>query len=100
MTVWKPVKVEDAGEDEKTAYVPAGTIYASMRPLQGRELLEARQMDARKPVRIETRYRKDLDENCELTWDGRRFKIESVANDGENNAKLEIMAEERLEKTG
>ena len=100
MTVWKPVKVEDAGGDVKPVLVPSGEIHASLRPLRGTELLEARQMEVQRPFRINTRFRKGLDERCELRWDGRRFKIESVVNPGEFDARLEILAEERLETTG
>lgn len=100
MTVWKPVKVEDEGGDEKTVLVPAGEIHASLRPVKGRELLEARQMEISKPMHIGTRYRADLDERCELTWAGRRFKIASIMNENEHNARFEILAEERLEATG
>lgn len=73
------------------------TVWASVEPLEGRELLQARQIHAEVTHRIITNeYVSGVTPKHRVAFGARSFDILSVLNPEERNIHLEIMAKERL----
>lgn len=68
--------------------------WASVEPISGRELLSSQQTLGEVTHRIRTRYRAGISVATRILFNGRIFDIESVINNQEKNAHLEIMAKE------
>lgn len=72
------------------------TLWASVEPFSGRELISAQQVQAEVSHRIRCRYRAGLEASQRIVFDGRAFDIQSVINAREIGASLEILANEGL----
>lgn len=72
------------------------TLWASVEPISGRELMSAQQVQAEVTHRIRCRYRAGLEASQRIVYDGRPFDIQSVINPREIGASLEILANEGL----
>ena len=71
--------------------------YASIEPLGGRELLDARQVDARISHRIRLRYVEGFNAIGRILGAGGRiFNVSAVLNKDERNHELEVLAEEEV----
>lgn len=70
------------------------TVWGSVEPISGRELLSAQQTLGEVTHRIRTRYCAGITAATRILFNGRIFDIESVINDKEKNAHIEIMAKE------
>lgn len=72
------------------------TLWASVEPISGRELLSSQQTQSEITHRIRCRYRAGIETAQRIVYDGRPFNIESVINPREIGASLEILATEGL----
>ena len=70
------------------------TVWASVEPISGRELLSSQQTLGEITHRIRTRYRNGITAATRILFNGRIFDIQSSINNAEKNAFLEIMAKE------
>jgi head-tail adaptor len=70
--VWQPVETTTAKGDVEFTYAqstePLDIEYCSIEPLQGRELLFARQVVADVTHKISFRYRRDITHKTQLRW--------------------------------
>lgn len=72
------------------------TLWASVEPISGRELIAAQQTQAETTHRIRCRYRAGLEAAQRIVFESRPFDIQSVINPREIGASLEILANEGL----
>ena len=67
--------------------------YAHIKPMSGRELVNADKLDALAVSRFVIRYRSDLRESDRVNYRGTRYNIRSIVNINERDEWLEITAE-------
>lgn len=72
------------------------TVWASVEPISGRELLAAQQIQGEITHRIRCRYRDGLTAADRALFKGRVFDLQSVINTAERGISLEILAKEGL----
>ena len=72
------------------------TLWASVEPFAGRELMTAQQTQSEITHRIRCRYRAGIETAQRILFDGRAFDIQSAINAREIGASLEILAIEGL----
>ena len=70
------------------------TVWGSVEPLSGKELIEAQQLDATLTHRIRIRYLANVTETCRITFDSRTFEIQTVRNFSERNREMELLCKE------
>lgn len=70
------------------------TVWASVEPISGRELLAAQQVMGETTHRLRCRYRSGLTAANRALYKGRVFDLQPAINPREQNASLEIMAKE------
>jgi SPP1 family predicted phage head-tail adaptor len=78
-----------------TQTVFAANIYASVRPLQGRELYKAQQLVAEVTHKVVIRYRVGVKSNMTVLFDGRVFDIQYVMDPDEQKVELWLFCLER-----
>jgi len=72
------------------------TVWASVEPISGRELLSAQQVQGELTHRIRCRYLAGLEAADRMLFDSRGFDLKSIINSMEIDATLEILATEGL----
>lgn len=72
------------------------TLWASIDPISGRELLTAQQVQTEVTHRIRCRYWTGLETSQRIVFGARYFDIKSLINTREIGASLEILATEGL----
>lgn len=77
-----------------TEYSTIDTVWGSVVPLNGRELLEADRVEARVTHMVETRYRADVSAADQIVHNGRELNVESVINIDERNIRLQFLCRE------
>ncbi len=70
------------------------TVWASVQPLSGRELLNAQQVYAETSHRIRLRYLSTVTTKDRILFDSRAFEIVSMINWNELNWMLELLCKE------
>ena len=70
------------------------TLWASVEPLSGRELLQAQQMQADITHRVRFRYVSGVTAKMRVAYGSRYFNILSVINDQERNREIVLMCKE------
>jgi SPP1 family predicted phage head-tail adaptor len=92
-----------AGETIAAYTLSAQTVYGSIEPLAGRELLNAQQIVGDSTHRITTRFTEYVGRKDRLQYEGaypsgnqftRIFEVESINNTDERNIELVILAHE------
>lgn len=77
-----------------------GTVYASIEPLQGRELWEARQVGAKVTHRVRMRYWPGLTSEHRLNFGGRILNLlQPPINVREKNVEFELLCRESEDKS-
>ena len=72
------------------------TVWASIEPLQGRELVNAQSVFAETTVKITMRYLSGVTTAHRITHGGKIYNIQSVLNTEMQNRELVLMASEGL----
>lgn len=85
--------INSYGEREQT-WATFATVWASIEPMRGRELLEAQQINAELSVKIRIRYLASVKPKYRISWDSRTFEINSIANIEERDREIELMCTE------
>lgn len=73
------------------AWTDLMTVWASVEPLKGRELLLAQQIQSEIDVRIRMRYRSGVTATMRATFNGVSYDILAVIDAEIRNAELELM---------
>lgn len=68
-------------------------IHASIVPIRGSEYYNARVTEAKSTATIVIRYRKGIDEGCQVVYGDKVYDINSVVNPYEENESLELYVE-------
>ncbi len=77
-------------------WVTLATVWASIKPISGRELLQADQAIAESTVRIRFRYIRGLTTECNVIHRGRTLEINRIINVDELNKEFEILCSEAV----
>lgn len=70
------------------------TVWASVEPLNGRELLNAQQIHAETTVRVRLRYLSTVTNKNRIVFDSRTFEILSVIDNKSQKYRLELLCKE------
>lgn len=70
VTFERRIEAQDARAGRSVTWVPLVTVWAQVRPLSGRERLQAQQLEAPAGYRLTIRRRTDLDESMRVVWSG------------------------------
>ena len=83
------------GEIEKN-WTAFASVWASIDPLSGRELLQYQQMNAELSHKIVIRYNSSVNTRCRLVFGQRIFDINVVKNLEERNIEQELLCKEAV----
>lgn len=72
------------------------TVFASVEPISGRELLSADQLQAEATIRVRCRYVPNVTTECRIVHKGRIIDIVFLQNIREGRAKYEILCSESV----
>ncbi len=94
-----PSGTRDAHGNPTNTFSLAGEVWASIESLSGRELYQARQIEARATHTIRIRWFEGLDPTDRIVWSdprgvSRTFNIHYVANPGEVSYEHVLLVEE------
>ena len=84
----------DAFGQESETWATVATVWASVEPLSGRELLAAQQVQGETTHRIRMRYQAGVTTSTRLLFNLRPFDVRSVINKNEAGAFLELLCTE------
>ena len=76
------------------SYTTYATVWASIEPLQGRELEHAKQISAETNHRVTIRYNSDITVEGRVVFGDRTFEITAVLDTDERNRELVLMCSE------
>ena len=94
ITLQSPKTGRDAFGQPLTGWDDVATVWASVEPISGRELLAAQQMQGEVTHRVRLRYRAGITTAQRILFGARVFDIQSVINPREQGASLELLAKE------
>jgi SPP1 family predicted phage head-tail adaptor len=94
--VEEKVIARNAYGEEEITWRPLFYAWTSIDPLSGREYYTARQMQATTTHKMVMRYQAGIKPYQRITWDGRIFDIDAIANEKENKQYLTILATEEI----
>lgn len=83
----------ELGEIEKI-WSTFASVWASIEPLSGRELLQYQQLNAELSHRVVIRYNSSVDSKCRIVIGTRVLDINVVKNPEERNIFLELLCKE------
>lgn len=87
---------DDIGS-EKRKWKKIDTVWASLEPLSGRELMATGMEKAEATIRVTIRYRKDMGPNLCIRFGSRVFEVISAINPEEKNIFLTLMCKELIQ---
>lgn len=97
ITFQKETRVDDGGGGSASTWGDisgTATVWASVEPLSGREVLFGQQLQASVTHRIKLRHKSDISEAMRIKFGSRFFNIRSIRHIEERDRWTEIMAEE------
>ena len=99
VTIQQKTITRDAYGAEVIAWATYMSGWASVEPLQGREYLEAQQVQASADVRVRMRVQpsKRPTPGMRAAYDGRIFNIITVIDTSEAGEELQLMCQEQVE---
>ena len=87
---------QNAGGEQEDVWTTVHTVWASVRPLRGRELFAAQQINSEISSTVQIRYRAGITSKMRLSYDGRLFDILAVVNPDERNEQLVLSVREGI----
>ena len=81
VVVYSQVELIDSNGDHSKEWQYVTTIWATVQPLSGRELLLAQQVQSNVTANVVTRYRDDINATCRLEHNGTIYNILAVIRD-------------------
>ena len=70
------------------------TVWASVEPMSGRELVSAQQQHAETSHRIRVRYTANVTQQSRIVWESRTFEVVSLIDNKEEKRMIELMCKE------
>jgi SPP1 family predicted phage head-tail adaptor len=94
VTIQQMVAAQDSYGSPTDQWEDVATVWASVEPLKGRELIAAQAVQAEIAGRIRLRYRPDVTTAHRVVFGNLIFNILSVINPAYRNRELELMTSE------
>jgi SPP1 family predicted phage head-tail adaptor len=91
MCIERQVEIVDSNGDHLRDWQYVTSVRAEIRPLSGRELLMAQQVQSQVSVNIVTRYREDIDASMRIKNNGTVYNILAVIHDPESGREWMTM---------
>lgn len=91
-------EVENEMGHTETKLVPLKTVWAEVRPLRGKEYVEANMLDATTTYRVTIRYFSGLTEEMYIEYNGQNLAITSICDIEMRHKYYEIMCVEDKKK--
>lgn len=83
--------------DPQPAWGPVAEVWASVKPLSGREAMLAQQLQPDVTHAVRLRYRAGVGPECRLVLKGRKLNVVSVLNVEERDRSLELLCIEQVD---
>ena len=93
ITIQRKVSVSDGMGGQAISWIDLATVRAHVKPLSGREALQAMQLQASITHRVYIRYRADLLPSDRLVMRGQPLQIRAILNMEMRNQWLEVSAD-------
>ena len=91
-----PSHTEDAsGDPVLDGWTTFATVWAFVKPLSGREIVQAQQLHAETNHSISLRFMKGINTSQRVLFNGKAYSILSVINTNEANEELILMTVKR-----
>jgi SPP1 family predicted phage head-tail adaptor len=87
---------QDSLGQEIEDWQDVATVWAAVEPLQGREFLEAKQLQAEVTTRIRIRYRSGIEPEMRVVWGSHTYDVVSVVELESRRQEIELMCREVL----
>lgn len=86
---------QDTFGGESKTWTTLATVWGEVKPLSGREYMQARQAQADVTTRITIRYRDDITITpaCRITWNGHTYDVKDVIHDAQQRQYQLMCAE-------
>ena len=97
ITIQSLTETQDAQGAKSEAWATFQTVWAAVRPLRGRELMDAKQEQARVTHEIRARWLAGVTPKMRIALGTRVFRIESAINENERDRTLIMMCEEVID---
>ena len=94
ITIQRKISVSDGMGGQAIQWIDLATVRAHVKPLSGREALQAMQLQASITHRIYMRYRADLQPSDRLVMRGQPLQIKAILNMEMRNQWLEVSADQ------
>lgn len=94
VTIQSRSSTPDSFGEQGSAWQDVATVWASVEPLSGRELLSAQQVQGEISHRVRCRFRSGVTTAHRLLFAGRVLDIQAVINPQERGVMLEILCRE------
>ena len=94
IVIQEPTETQDSVGGPDATWSTFATVWASIEPLNGRELFAAQQINAEITARIRIRYLSGVIPKMRVSFGERIFEILSVINLEERNREMELMVKE------
>ena len=94
LEIEQPISTQDASGSPVVAWLPVGTVWASIEPIKGREALTSNQILGTMDARIRIRQHpllSSMTAKWRLKYSGVIFNIVSIAHIALGNREIEIM---------
>ena len=91
----KSVSRDSYGAEDITWQVVA-TVWAAVEPLQGREFIDGKQLQAERTTRIRIRYRSGVAPEMRVVFGSHVYDVQSVIEPETRNRELVLMCKEAL----
>jgi SPP1 family predicted phage head-tail adaptor len=96
ITIEQVIETTDANGTITEEWITFATRWASVEPLEGRELFEAHQVNAEVSHRIRLWWLHGVIPKMRMKFRNRIFTIDSVTNPAERNQELLVMCHEAV----
>jgi SPP1 family predicted phage head-tail adaptor len=96
VTIQQKAPTRDTFGGEVEAWNAVATVWASVEPLQGREFLEARQLQAEVTTRIRIRYRAGIVPQMRVVWGSHFYDVQAVIETEARRRELQLMCIEAV----
>jgi len=94
VTIQSRTTARDAHDDPIATWSTVVKVWASIEPLNARELILAQQVESNVTHKVTIRYRSGVTSAMRVVFGSRTFEIDSVINTDERNITMVLMCEE------
>lgn len=94
VAIQAPATAQDAYGEAIVTWGTVATVWASVEPLRGRELMDAQQTQSEISHRVRMRGRTGVTTQMRVLFEGRAFQVEAVLNPAERGIELQLMCRE------